>query len=68
VCTDMDPFYINLAKECFPRAHLIIDHYHVIKWGLQKLDRMRCILQTVHKKNMVKIKYLYIVKLLNLTS
>ena len=58
VCTDMDPFYINIGKECFPKAHIVIDHYHVIQWGLQKLDRVRCILQTVHKKNMMNIKHI----------
>ena len=46
----MDPFYINVAKKCFPYAKIIIDHYHVIAWGLTLLDQLRRNLQVVHKK------------------
>jgi transposase len=49
-CTDMDPFYINLAKECFPLAKVVIDHYHLIQWGIKKMDELRLILQTVRKQ------------------
>lgn len=54
----MDPFYINTARIIFPHAHIVIDHYHVIKWGLLKLDSIRRILQTIHKKNMSQIKHI----------
>lgn len=50
VCTDMDPFYINLSKECFPNAKIVIDHYHVIAWGLKHLNSLRTTLQTIHRK------------------
>jgi len=50
VCTDMDPFYINLAKEVFPNARIVIDHYHVIAWSLKLMNETRTSLQIVHKK------------------
>lgn len=50
VCTDMDDFYINVAKECFPNAKIVTDHFHVIAWGLKLMDSLRTNLQVVHKK------------------
>lgn len=50
VCTDMDDFYISLAKECFPKAKIVMDHYHLIAWGLRLMNSVRTTLQTVHKK------------------
>lgn len=50
VCTDMDPFYINLAKEVFPNAKIVTDHYHVIAWGLLQLNDLRTLLQTLSGK------------------
>jgi len=50
VCTDMDNFYINTAKECFPKANIVIDHYHVIAWGLLLMQSVRTSLQTIHRK------------------
>ena len=50
VCTDMDYFYINIAKECFPNAKIVTDHYHVIAWGLKLMDSLRTTLQVVHRK------------------
>jgi len=46
----MDDFYITLAKECFPKANLVIDHYHLIAWGLKLMNSVRTTLQTVHRK------------------
>ncbi len=53
----MDAFYINLAKEVFPNARIVIDHYHVIAWGLKLMNETRTSLQAVHKKKF-KIKQL----------
>ena len=50
VCTDMDDSYINTAKECFPNAKIVIDHYHVIAWGLKLMAIVRTTLQTIHGK------------------
>ena len=46
----MDYFYINAAKECFPNAKIVIDHYHVIAWGLKLMQSVRTTLQTIHRK------------------
>ena len=50
VCTDMDSFYINVAREVFPNACVVIDHYHVIAWGLHLLEELRRNLQVIHRK------------------
>lgn len=50
VCTDMDDFYINTAKECFPNVKIVMDHFHVIAWGLKLMDTLRMTLQTIHGK------------------
>jgi transposase len=50
VCTDMDPFYINLAKEVFPNAKIVMDHYHVIAWGLKLMNELRTMLQSTERK------------------
>ena len=47
----MDNFYINIAKECFPNAKIVIDHYHVITWGLRLMQSVRTTLQIIHRKN-----------------
>jgi len=53
VATDMDPFYINLAIECFPNARIVIDHFHVIQWGIKLMNDQRCILQNLSRKKFV---------------
>jgi len=50
VCTDMDDFYINAAREVFPRARIVLDHYHIIAWGLHQMNVIRTTLQTVSGK------------------
>lgn len=46
----MDPFYINLAKEVFPRARIVMDHYHIIAWALKLMNELRTMLQSVERK------------------
>jgi len=46
----MDTFYLGLAREIFPKAHIVIDHYHVIAWGVKLLNEIRTSLQVVHRK------------------
>lgn len=50
VCTDLDPYYISLGKRCFPSAHIVADHYHVIAWATKKLEDFRRILQQIEGK------------------
>ncbi|PIQ79616.1 hypothetical protein COV81_01430 [Candidatus Peregrinibacteria bacterium CG11_big_fil_rev_8_21_14_0_20_41_10] len=57
VCTDMDPFYINLAREVFPSVKIVIDHYHVIAWALKLMNDLRTMLQSISGKKF-KVKSL----------
>lgn len=50
VCTDMDDFYINAALEVFPRARIVLDHYHIIAWGIHQMNVVKNMLQTVRRK------------------
>lgn len=55
VCTDMDDFYINSAREVFPRAKIVLDHYHIIAWGLHQMNELKRMLEAVSgKKFMIK--------------
>ena len=41
VCCDIWRTYINVAKECFPNAEVVIDRFHVVKALNGVLDSMR---------------------------
>lgn len=67
VCTDMDPFYMNVGREVFPNAHIVIDHYHVIAWALRLMDEVRRNLQTLHKKKF-QVKHILMKPIHKLTN
>lgn len=46
----MDVFYINLAREVFPEVKIVIDHYHVIAWGLMLMNQLKTMLQNIERK------------------
>jgi transposase len=46
----MDEFYINAAREVFPRARIVLDHYHIIAWGIHQMNTLRTILESVSGK------------------
>lgn len=50
VCIDMDTFYLGIAEECFPRARIVIDQFHIVQHALKLTDDFRLVLQAVHKK------------------
>lgn len=50
----MDCFYINTARKCFPKARVVIDHYHVIALSLRKLDELRLLIQNTSKQKIPK--------------
>lgn len=50
VCIDMDPFYRGVAEECFPRAAIVIDKFHVIQWATIQTDELKRLLENLHKK------------------
>lgn len=41
VCCDIWKTYINVAKECFPNAEIVIDRFHVVKAINEVLDKLR---------------------------
>jgi transposase len=41
VAMDMSPAYIEAVKENLPRAHIVFDHFHVIKLYNEKLSDLR---------------------------
>lgn len=41
VCCDIWKAYINVAKECFPNAEVVIDRFHVVKALNEVLDCVR---------------------------
>ena len=47
VCIDMDSFFIAVIKECFPNAKLVVDHFHVIQWGIILIKEQKKIIQEV---------------------
>lgn len=50
VCIDMDTFYLGIAEECFPKARVVIDHFHVLQHAFKLTDELRSTLQAVHRK------------------
>jgi transposase len=50
VSCDIWKTYINVAKECFPNAEVVIDRFHVVKALNQVLDTQRKSLRKEHKE------------------
>lgn len=46
----MDTFYLNIAKSSFPKARIVIDHFHVLQLAFRQAESLRRVLQAVHKK------------------
>jgi len=63
----MDVFYINLAREVFPKAKIVIDHYHVIAWGLKHMNELRTMLQSIDGRKF-KVKHLLMKPVHKLTN
>lgn len=47
VCTDMDSFFVAIIKECFPKAKVVVDHFHIIQWGIKLIRDQKMIIQEV---------------------
>lgn len=50
VCIDMDRFFVAVIRECFPNAKIVIDHFHVIQWGIHQIKEQKKIIQEVKKE------------------
>ena len=45
VCIDMCQSYLSVLKEIFPKAKIVVDHFHVVKEMCRQVDDMRKIIQ-----------------------
>jgi transposase len=46
----MDTFYLAIAKECFSKSNIVVDHFHVLQLAFRQADEIRNTLQVIHKK------------------
>ena len=60
VCIDMDSFFPAIIKECFPNAKIVIDHFHVIQWGVHLLKEDKKIFEDINKEKYKINQYLMI--------
>lgn len=60
VCIDMDSFFPAIIKECFPNAKIVIDHFHVIKWGVYLLKEEKKLFQEINNEKYKINQYLMI--------
>jgi transposase len=45
ICIDMKPSYLSVIKEIFPKAKIVVDHFHVVREMCRQVDDMRKIIQ-----------------------
>ena len=57
VCTDMYLGFVNAAREELPRAHIIIDRFHVARAYRHCADRVRRVELKLLKQNLSKKEY-----------
>lgn len=57
VCTDMYLGFVNAAREELPRAHIIIDRFHVTRAYRNCADRVRKVELKLLKQNLSKKEY-----------
>ena len=57
VCTDMYLGFVNAAREKLPRAHIIIDRFHVTRAYRNCADRVRKVELKLLKQNLSKKEY-----------
>jgi transposase len=62
VCIDMKSSYLTVLKKIFPKAKIVVDHFHVIKEMNRQVDEMRKILQPEGKKGTRRIHRFLLLK------
>ena len=62
VCIDMDTGYKFAIEEALPNTRIVIDHFHVIKLLLQRMDKIRKILQGDSKRGYRRINRFLLLK------
>ncbi|WP_224168519.1 transposase [Enterococcus faecium] len=59
IVTDMNVSYASLIKECFPKAKLVVDRFHIVKHLIRKFEDirvriMKALIETIqHKPNII---------------
>jgi len=62
VCIDMDRGYLAAITETLPNARVVVDHFHVVKELIRKMDEMRKILQHSGKRGQRRINRFLLLK------
>ncbi len=69
VCIDMKSSYLTVLKRIFPKAKIVVDHFHVVKEMCRQVDEMRKILQPEGAKGTRRIhRFLLLKNRSNLSS
>ena len=62
VCIDMKSSYLTVLKKIFPKAKIVVDHFHVVKEMCRQVDDMRKILQPEGRKGTRRIHRFLLLK------
>ena len=62
VCIDMKPSYLSVIKRIFPKAKIVVDHFHVVKEMIRQLEEMRKIIQESGSKGYRRINKFLLIK------
>jgi transposase len=62
VCIDMKPSYLTILKRTFPRAKIVVDHFHVVREMCRQVDDMRKIIQESGSKGDRRINRFLLLK------
>lgn len=55
--TDMNVSYVSLIKECFPKATLVIDRFHIVKHLIRNFEDIRVrIIKNFGRNNPIQAK------------
>ncbi|BDP83785.1 ISL3 family transposase [Enterococcus faecium] len=58
IVTDMNVSYASLIKECFPKAKLVVDRFHIVKHLIRKFEDIRVrIMKSFDRNDPTQAKY-----------
>ncbi|MDT2567838.1 transposase, partial [Enterococcus avium] len=58
ILTDMNTSYASLIKECFPKAKLVVDRFHIVKHLIRKFEDIRVrIMESFDRNDPTQAKY-----------
>ena len=62
VCIDMKSSYLTVLKKIFPKAKIVVDHFHVVKEMNRQVDDLRKLLQQVGMIGKRKVNRFLLIK------